>query len=114
MVFFHFDDGSFVPSGIRMVVRAASATLRHVPMTFKYLSEVFSMAGIIPYAQKRRRQKAGAAFSMQFRVNLPAGVPRSAITTAEAATAATAAEASASAAETTTAAAATFFLRLGL
>jgi hypothetical protein len=34
MRFFHLEDGSFVPSSCRIVVLAASATSRHVPLTF--------------------------------------------------------------------------------
>ena len=37
MRFFQREDGSFVPSSCRIVVRAASATSRHVPFTFKNL-----------------------------------------------------------------------------
>ena len=35
--FFHLDEGSLVPSSWRIVVRAASATSRHVPLTFRNL-----------------------------------------------------------------------------
>ena len=49
IVFFHLGDGSFVPSGIRIVVRAASATLRHEPSTLRNFNAVLFMPLIIPY-----------------------------------------------------------------
>ena len=44
---FHAGVGSFVPAPMRIVVRAASATSRHVPITFRNLRTVCAMAS--PY-----------------------------------------------------------------
>ena len=70
IVFFHLEDGSFVPSGIRIVVRAASATLRHEPSTLRNFNAVlfmgldYTICGSFCHSGLTKRQKEMKGFKI--------------------------------------------------